>query len=67
MILKEEELKHITGIVQALDSVELCVVGLESRDCDLIKSDKIILFLLQNLREKSTNIGQNLLTVVSEN
>ena len=31
-----------------------------------MKSDKIILFLLQNLTEKNTNIGQNLFIVVSE-
>ena len=41
-------------------------IKLGNRDCDLIKSVKVILFLLQNLREHNTNIGQILFIVVSE-
>ena len=66
LILKEEEIKHISDIVQALHVVVLSVMELGKRDCDLIKSDKIILLLLQNLKEQNTNIGQKLFTVVSE-
>ena len=65
LILKVEEIKHISDIVQALNIVELSVMGLGNRGCDLINSDEVILFLIQNLREQNTNIGQNFFTVVS--
>ena len=65
LILKEE-IKHTSDIVQALDIVGPSVMTLENRDCDLIKSEKIILLLLQNLREQNTNISLNLFTAISK-
>ena len=58
LILKEEEIKHISDIVQALHVVELSVMELGKRDCDLIK---LFCFYYKILKNKILTLVKNYL------
>jgi hypothetical protein len=66
MLPSKEELELISEVTDALEVVEVSVLALGRRDCNLVKADQILEFLLKNLNEQQGKVSKDLYETIFE-